>query len=82
MMQPKPQILPVSLPPRGLSRFESAAYVGVCPNTFDDIVSNGSMPMPKKIKRRNVWDRLQVDRAIEELSVENGSNENEWDVVA
>ena len=40
------------------------------------------MPMPKKIKRRNVWDRLQVDRAIEELSVENGSNENEWDVVA
>ena len=31
-------VLPLSLPPRGLSREQSAAYIGVSPSTFDKLV--------------------------------------------
>lgn len=35
--------LPPSLPPRGLSRGEAAAYIGVSPNFFDDMIRQGIM---------------------------------------
>ena len=35
-MAPKPDLLPVSLPPRGLSRVQSAFYVGNSPTLFDE----------------------------------------------
>jgi predicted DNA-binding transcriptional regulator AlpA len=50
-------ILPTSLPPRGLRREEAAAYIGVSPSTFDKMVADGRMPIPKRINARTVWDR-------------------------
>src|SRR5690242_17745827 len=38
------QVLPASLPPRGLSRVQAAAYVGVSPVLFDELVKDGRMP--------------------------------------
>ena len=32
------EVLPVSLPPRGLSRVEAAAYVGVSPSLFNEMM--------------------------------------------
>ncbi|MGE3712229.1 MAG: helix-turn-helix transcriptional regulator, partial [Hyphomicrobiaceae bacterium] len=60
-------VLPSSLPPRGLSRIEAAAYVGISPTKFDELVSDGRMPGPKRIDGRRVWDRLQLDRAFNAL---------------
>ncbi|MFG1206899.1 helix-turn-helix transcriptional regulator [Xanthobacter flavus] len=60
-------VLPLSLPPRGLSRVIAAAYIGVSPSLFDDLVANGRMPGPKLINARHVWDRLQIDAAFEAL---------------
>ncbi|MCJ2069343.1 hypothetical protein MKK75_11110 [Methylobacterium sp. J-030] len=57
-------VLPVSLPPRGLSRTESAAYVGVSASLFDIMVKDGRMPPPKRINARTVWDRLRLDAAF------------------
>ena len=38
-------ILPTSLPPRGLSRVQSAAYIGVSPTLFDEMVKElGAVP--------------------------------------
>lgn len=69
--------LPNSLPPRGLSRGEAAAYVGVSPTTFDLLVTAGDMPKPKKVRARNIWDRLSLDRAFDALP---GDDEiNPWD---
>lgn len=34
--------------PRGLSRVETARYIGVSPGTFDKLVDDGSMPKPSK----------------------------------
>ena len=61
------QVLPHSLPPRGLSREQAAAYVGVSPTFFDQLVTDRSMPRPKRIGRRCLWDRIQLDAAFAAL---------------
>jgi predicted DNA-binding transcriptional regulator AlpA len=76
---PRPRdILPQSLPPRGLSRSEAAAYVGVSPTLFDRLVADGRMPRPKRIAARTVWDRRALDLAFTEIP--DGSDvDNPWD---
>jgi predicted DNA-binding transcriptional regulator AlpA len=61
------QVLPHSLPPRGLSREEAAGYIGVSPTLFDQMVADRRMPKPKRINARRVWDRIQVDAAFSAL---------------
>jgi predicted DNA-binding transcriptional regulator AlpA len=55
------------LEPRGLSRIQSATYIGVSPALFDELVGDGRMPQPKKINSRVVWDRKQLDESFEAL---------------
>jgi predicted DNA-binding transcriptional regulator AlpA len=71
-------ILPQSLAPRGLSREQSAAYVGVSPSLFDILVKDGRMPGPKRINARTVWDRLQLDAAFASLPGQDEPS-NPWD---
>lgn len=59
--------LPLSLPPRGLSRTMAAAYIGVSPTLFDEMVKDGRMPKPKLINSRTVWDRFEPDEALAAL---------------
>lgn len=66
-MKERGNILPLSLPPRGLSREQAAAYLGISPNTFNDMVDDGRMPGPKVINRRRVWDRHALDLAFDAL---------------
>jgi predicted DNA-binding transcriptional regulator AlpA len=61
------QVLPHSLPPRGLSREQAAACVGVSPTFFDQLVAERLMPSPKRIGRRCLWDRIQLDAAFAAL---------------
>lgn len=63
----KPDVLPLSCPPRGLSRVEAAAYVGVSVAKLDEMVKDGRMPKPKRIDARTVWDRLALDAAFAAL---------------
>jgi predicted DNA-binding transcriptional regulator AlpA len=86
MKRARPDILPISCPPRGLSRPESAAYIGVSPTLFDEMVGDGRMPQPKVINSRVVWDRHQLDLAFEALPIKEQTittlvavNDNEWD---
>ena len=53
--------------PRGLSRVEAAAYVGVSPSLFGKMVADGRMPSPKQINARVVWDRIALDFAFAAL---------------
>jgi len=68
--------LPLSLPPRGLSRVQAAELIGVSPSTFDKMVADGEMPAPKRIRGRVIWDRIQVDCAFSALD---DGGENPWD---
>ena len=70
-------ILPVSCPPRGLSRVQSAAYVGTGVTLFDEMVGDGRMPAPKRANRRNIWDRLALDEAFAGLPSDEDANP--WD---
>jgi predicted DNA-binding transcriptional regulator AlpA len=60
------------VPRRGLSRVESAIYVGVSATLFDEMVKDGRMPMPKRINGRVVWDIRALDEAFEALPDEDG----------
>ena len=65
-------VLPLALPPRGLSRVESAAYIGVSASLFDLMVRDRRMPSPKRINARVVWDLLRLDAAFAALPDEDG----------
>jgi len=75
-------VLPGSLPPRGLSRSEAAAYVGISPSLFDMMVKDGRMPGAKRINSRVIWDRRKLDLAFDALPGDDGSLLNPWDEVA
>ena len=79
---PSREILPLSLPPRGLSRVQAAEYIGVSPTKFDEMVKDGRMPSAKRIDARTVWDRLQLDIAFAALPDEAGRAADNWDRVA
>ena len=70
-------VLPSSCPPRGLSRLEAAAYVGVSASKFDELVRDGRMPKPKRVDGRVIWDRLRLDVAFGELPDDGAGNP--WD---
>jgi predicted DNA-binding transcriptional regulator AlpA len=57
-------------PPRGMSREDSARYVGVGLTKFDEMVADGRMPRPKRIDSRVVWDRIKLDAAFTDLPEE------------
>lgn len=62
---------------RGYSRVEAAAYVGISPTKFDQLVADGRMPKAKQVDGRKVWDIRELDPAFEEL----GSIDTSWDDV-
>ena len=72
-------ILPASLAPRGLNRVQAAAYIGISPAKFDEMVKDGRMPTAKRIDTRNVWDRLSLDEAFAALP--SGEDVNPWDTL-
>lgn len=79
---PKPHVLPLSLPPRGLSRVMAAQYLNVSPVKFDEMVRDGRMPPAKRIDSRKIWDRVALDFAFDALP-EDGETPvaNPWDSV-
>lgn len=81
-MSGRDDILPSSLPPRGLSRVQAAAYVGVSPGLFDTMVADGRMPKPVRINARTVWDRVKLDEAFAALADEERKGDDLWDKVA
>lgn len=73
-------VLPLSLPPRGLSRTQAAEYCGVSPSMFDIMVKDGRMPKSKRINHRTVWDLKQLDVAF--AAIPGDDNANPWDLAA
>ena len=62
--------LPLTLSPRGLRRVEAAAYVGVSPSLFDEMVRSKIMPKPLRFGGRVIWDRQAIDRAFANFTME------------
>lgn len=80
MVRVRVSLLPISLPPRGLSRVQAAEYIGVGPTKFDEMVRDRRMPRAKKIDGRTVWDRIKIDEAFTALDQDNAAAEaDDWD---
>lgn len=77
----KVDVLPLSLPPRGLNRVQAAAYVGLGATKFDELVAAKKMPGPKRVGCRAIWDRKQLDSAFEALPDDN-DHDDPWEDVA
>lgn len=75
--RPRGDVLPRSLPPAGIDRVEAAAFIGVSPSKFDEMVADGRMPKAKKIDGRVVWSVKRLDAAFEALP--DGDEKNPWD---
>jgi hypothetical protein len=82
---PSPRIstLPLSLPPRGLSRKQASEYIGVSPSHFDKLVADRIIPPAKRLAGRTVWDLKQLDKAFDALDNDSwhddSSGGNSWD---
>ena len=70
-------ILPLSLPPRALSRVQSAYYVCVGTTLFDEMVKDGRMPRPKRVNGKTIWGRVELDEAFVALPTDEDANP--WD---
>jgi len=80
---PREHFTPCPLPvARGLNRAQAAAYIGVSPSLFDEMITDGRMPAPKRMNSRTVWDRLALDRAFDKLpgGAAEDTGAGEWDV--
>jgi predicted DNA-binding transcriptional regulator AlpA len=56
-----------SPPRRGLRRPEAATYIGISPSLFDQLVEEGTMPKPFKIRSCTMWDVRDLDEAFDDL---------------
>jgi predicted DNA-binding transcriptional regulator AlpA len=66
--------LPPSLPPRGLSREQAAAYIGVSPSHFDSQVKDKVLPEPRLLGGRTLWDIRDLDAAFDQLPYRNNGH--------
>jgi predicted DNA-binding transcriptional regulator AlpA len=66
--------------PRGLSRVQAAAYVGLGTTFFDELVSDGKFPKPLKFGKRSVWDLHDLNAAFDSFKDSVAASEpNPWD---
>ncbi|MGV8832558.1 MAG: XRE family transcriptional regulator [Devosia sp.] len=76
---PRSAKLPFGVAPRGMNRTEGAAYMGVSPALFDEMVRDGRAPKPKLVNSRTIWDRIALDEAFDALPTK--GSVNPWDSV-
>jgi hypothetical protein len=58
----------LSYPPRMMRLERAAAYIDVSPSTFLRMVEERVMPQPVVHQGVRMWDRIDVDSAIEETN--------------
>jgi predicted DNA-binding transcriptional regulator AlpA len=60
-------ILPISLPPLGINREQAAALIGIGVSLFDKAVEAGTMPAPRMIGGRLIYDVQELIEAFRRL---------------
>lgn len=53
--------------PRGLNRQQAASYVGIGESFFDKQIALGVYPPPTRLGIRKLWDKQQLDLAMDRL---------------
>lgn len=68
-------VLPAGVMPRGLSRVQAAAYIGVSPTMFDRMVKARTMPKPLRVYSRTIWDIRKLDAAFAALDSDDAADD-------
>jgi hypothetical protein len=68
------------IPRRGLSREESAMYLGISPSKFDQLRADGRVGPAKVIDGRKIWDIRVLDELFDALPEEPNEAADDWDV--
>ena len=64
-----------------MGRVKLAEHLDVSPSTVDDLVREGRLPPPRKIKNRILWLRSEVEAAVNDWPYrDNIQQEAEWEV--
>ena len=63
----------LAYPPRAFRANRAAAYLSMAPSTFLKLVEEGVMPRGIKCKGMTMWDRLELDAALENLKEREGA---------
>jgi hypothetical protein len=81
MSQALSKIRATSLPRRGLSREESAMYLGVSAGLLDRMRAEGLIGPPRLSGGRKLWDIRELDMVFDALPLEGASTapDNTWD---
>ena len=66
--------------PRLLRRQMAPEYIGVKPTKFDELVDKGIIPPAKQLDGIDVWDRYELDTAVDALP-RNRKSDNPWDLI-
>lgn len=56
-----------NIAPRLLRRESAAAYIDVCPVTFDKLVKDGVVPAPRRLHSIKAWDIRDLDTFVDHL---------------
>lgn len=67
MKTQRAEILPLSLPPLGINREQAASLVGISVSLFDKAVLAGTMPRPRRIGGRLIYDVAELAEAFRRL---------------
>ena len=65
--------------PRLLRRGRAADYCDVSEPTFRKFVAEGLLPPPRQLNGMELWDRVDLDRAIDALPLGGGAPDRSWD---
>ena len=60
--------------PRLMRADRAAAYLGMSQSSFLQLVKQGVLPKPIKLKGMTAWDRYKLDAAVDELELERPSS--------
>src|SRR5262245_10869020 len=69
-------------PPRLMRADRASAYVAMSPSQFLKLVGQGDMPTPIKIHGMTMWDRLELDAAVEDWKVKQEAKPRKRNTVA
>jgi predicted DNA-binding transcriptional regulator AlpA len=66
----------LAYPPRAFRADRAAAYLSMSTSTFLKLVAEGLMPRGFKCKDMRLWDRHELDAAVENLKEQAGDRRN------
>ncbi|MDI7924561.1 hypothetical protein [Ferirhizobium litorale] len=72
-------VLPTALAPFGVTREQAAALLSISPSLFDNAVEAGTMPQPRILRGRNIWDVNELYECFLALPSRRSANDQDLD---